>query len=281
MPSRTQIVCTIGPASQEPAILDALIAHGMDVARLNFSHGSYENHELLIANIRDAAKRAGKIIPIIQDLSGPRVQEGGEHHLDPKATEVITEKDLKDLDFGLSQHVEYVCQSFVGSGDDIRRLRSEIATRYSLLATRDATPPRVMAKVERKEALENIEDIVAASDAVMLGRGDLSKSIPIEQVPFAEAMVVHHCKEQNKPVIVATEMLKSMVEYPEPTCAEVTDIAYAIILGANAVMLSEETARGKYPVEAVTVMEKVSLEAEKYEKEMSIKEPPTTVGGGA
>jgi pyruvate kinase len=261
MPSRSQIVCTIGPASQEPAVLDALIAHGMDVARLNFSHGTYENHALLIKNIRDAAKRAGKIVPIIQDLSGPRVQEGSVHHIDPKATEVITEKDLKDLDFGLSQHVEYVCQSFVGSGDDVRRLRAEIAKRNGTA--------KVMAKVERKQALEHIEDIVDASDAVMLGRGDLGQDIPVEQVPFAEAVVVHHCKKKNKPVIVATEMLKSMVENPEPTRAEVTDIAYAVILGADAVMLSEETAKGRYPVEAVTVMEKVCLEAEKYERDVN------------
>ncbi|MEK9208882.1 MAG: pyruvate kinase, partial [Patescibacteria group bacterium] len=114
-----------------------------------------------------------------------------------------------------------------------------------------------------------IENIIAASDAVMLGRGDLGKDITIEQVPFAEAMVVHHCKEKKKPIIVATEMLKSMVDNPEPTRAEVTDIAYAIILGADAVMLSEETARGKYPVEAVTVMEKVCLEAEKFEREVN------------
>jgi pyruvate kinase len=261
MASRSQIVCTIGPASQEPAILDALIAHGMDVARLNFSHGTYENHALLITNIRNAAQRAGRTIPIIQDLSGPRVQEGAVHHMDPGAIEVITEKDLKDLDFGLSQHVEYVCQSFVGSGDDIARLKAEIAKRGGTA--------KAMAKVERKEALDNIEGIVAQSDAIMLGRGDLGQNIPIEQVPFAEAMVVHYCKEHDTPVIVATEMLKSMVENPEPTRAEVTDIAYAIILGADAVMLSEETARGKYPVEAVTVMEKVCVEAEKYERDVN------------
>lgn len=261
MPSRSQIVCTIGPASQEPEVLDALIAKGMDVARLNFSHGTYENHAMLIRNVRASAKRAGKRIPIIQDLSGPRVQEGAVHHMDEAAVEVITEKDLKDLDFGLSQNVEYVCQSFVGSGDDMNRLRAEIKKRNG--------SAKVMAKVERKEGLENIEDIVDASDAVMLGRGDLGQNIPIEQVPFAEAMVVHMCKEKKKPVIVATEMLKSMVANPVPTRAEVTDIAYAIILGADAVMLSEESAMGKYPVEAVTVMEKVCVEAEKYERDVN------------
>ncbi len=256
MPSHTQIVCTIGPASQEPAILDKLIAHGMDVARLNFSHGTHENHALLITNIREAATRANKHIPIIQDLSGPRVQEGSAHHIDPNAVEVITEKDLKDLDFGLAQQVEYVCMSFVGSAKDVERIRSEIVTRKGTA--------KVMAKVERKEAIDHIEEIIAASDAIMLGRGDLGQSIPVEQVPFAEALVVHHCKEHKVPVIVATEMLKSMVANPDPTRAEVTDIAYAIILGADAVMLSEETATGKFPVEAATYMERVCIESEKY-----------------
>lgn len=261
MPSRTQIVCTIGPASQDPAVLDRLIAAGMDVARLNFSHGTHENHAMLIANIRAAATKAGKVIPIIQDLSGPRVQTGASHHMDPGAIEVITEKDLHDMDFGLAQNVEYICQSFVGSGEDVKRLKAEIAKRGGTA--------KAMAKVERKEALDNIEEIIIAADAVMLGRGDLGQNIPLEQVPFAEASVVHACKEHTKPVIVATEMLKSMVENPTPTRAEVTDIAYAIMLGADAVMLSEESATGKYPVEAVTYMERVSSEAEKYERDVN------------
>lgn len=258
MPSRTQIVCTIGPASKSSEVLDALIAHGMDVARLNFSWGTHEEHAQFIKDIRAAAQRAGKTVPIIQDLSGPRVQEGDGHHLDTSATSIITKKDLHDLDFGIAQNVEYVCQSFIGSAKDIEQLREEIKKRNGTAKT--------MAKVERKEALDNIDEIVKASDSIMLGRGDLGQNIPIEQVPFAEAMVVHACKEHKKPVIVATEMLKSMVENPEPTRAEVTDIAYAIILGADAIMLSEESARGKYPVEAVIVMEKVALEAEKYER---------------
>lgn len=262
MSARTQIVCTIGPASQEPAVLDKLVSAGMDVARLNFSHGTHENHAMLIANIRNAAKKAGKTIPIIQDLSGPRVQTGGTHHLDPSAVQVMTEKDLNDLDFGIAQNVEYVCQSFVGSAGDVNRLREEIRKRNG--------KAKAMAKVERKEALDNIREIVEASDAVMLGRGDLGTSIPVEQVPFAEALVVHECKEAKKPVIVATQLLESMMEHPEPTRAEVTDIAYAIILGADAIMLSGESATGKYPVEAVTVMDKVAAEAEKYERDINL-----------
>lgn len=269
MSSRTQIVCTIGPASRTPEILDQLIAHGMDVARLNFSHGTHEEHAAMIADIRAAAQRAGKTVPIIQDLSGPRVQTGSSHHMDPNAIQVITEKDLNDLDFGIQQKVEYVCLSFVGSAKDVIELKEEIKKRAENAKLKIENFPKAMAKVERKEALDNIEEIITASDAVMLGRGDLGQHIPIEQVPFAEAMVVHHCKEHRTPVIVATEMLKSMVDNPEPTRAEITDIAYAIILGADAVMLSEETARGTYPVQAVTVMEKVCLEAEKYERDIN------------
>ena len=243
-------------------MLERLIAAGMDVARLNFSHGTYEEHAQFIRDIRDAAQKAGKTVPIIQDLSGPRVQTGASHHMDPGAVEVITEKDLRDLEFGLAQKVEYICQSFVGSGADMQKLKSEIAKRGG--------SAKAMAKVERKEALDNIEEIIDASDAIMLGRGDLGQNIPLEQVPFAEASVVHACKERKKPVIVATEMLKSMVENPQPTRAEVTDIAYAIMLGADAVMLSEESAIGKYPVEAVAYMERVGSEAEKYEREVNM-----------
>lgn len=261
MPSRSQIVCTIGPASKSPEILEKLIAAGMDVARLNFSHGTHEEHAQFIVDIRAAAAKVGKTVPIIQDLSGPRVQTGASHHMDPGAVVVITEKDLKDLDFGLAQKVEYICQSFVGSAADMKLLKAEIIKRGGTAKT--------MAKVERKEALDNIEDIIDAADAIMLGRGDLGINIPLEQVPFAEATVVRYCKEKKKPVIVATEMLKSMVENPTPTRAEVTDIAYAIMLGADAIMLSEESAIGKYPVEAVTYMERVSSEAEKYEREVN------------
>ncbi len=262
MASRTQIVCTIGPASKSPELLTRLIAAGMDVARLNFSHGTHEEHGQMIKDIRAAAAKAGKAIPIIQDLSGPRVQEGADHHMAEGATAAITEKDLTDLDFGLAQHVDYICQSFVGSASDMVQLRHEIEKRGGTAKT--------MAKVERKEALDDIEAIIDASDSIMLGRGDLGKSIPVEQVPFAEATVVRYCKEKKKPVIVATEMLKSMVDHPEPTRAEVTDIAYAIMLGADATMLSEETAKGSYPVEAVTFMERVASEAEKYEREVNL-----------
>jgi pyruvate kinase len=254
--SRAQIVATIGPATKDKDIVRKLVEHQMDVARLNFSWGTYEEHAHYIATIREVGKEFSKAIPIIQDLSGPRVQTKEGHHVDPNAVEVLTEKDLRDLDFGLSQKVEYVCMSYVGTAHDVQRLREEIAKRGG--------GAKVMAKVERQEALDNIDAIVAASDAIMIGRGDLGQNIPIERVPFAEQMIIQKCKAAKKPVITATQMLVSMVENPEPTRAEVTDIAYAILLGSDAVMLSEETARGKHPVEAVIVMERVVLEAERH-----------------
>lgn len=265
--SRTQIVCTIGPASKEPDILDAMISHGMDVARLNFSHGTHQEHAELITAVRAAAKRANKRIPILQDLSGPRMKtSGGGHTMDANA-KVITRKDLDDLDFGVAQGVDYVALSYVGSAKDMEDIREQISLRTPDVPTGER--PKTMAKIERQEALDNIASIAMASDAVMLGRGDLGHAIPIEQLPFAEAAVIRTCKELKKPVIVATEMLKSMTENSEPTRAEVTDIAYAVILGADATMLSEETAIGTYPVEAVSVMERVVLEAERYEREVN------------
>jgi pyruvate kinase len=264
--SRTQIVCTIGPASKEPDVLDAMISHGMDAARLNFSHGTYQEHAELIDHIRAAAKRADKRIPIIQDLSGPRMKTEDGHAMDPDA-KAITPKDLNDLDFGVAQGVDYVVLSYVGSADDMTALREQIQRRTPDVPADER--PKTMAKIERQQALDNIASIAMASDAVMLGRGDLGHAIPLERLPFAEAAVIRTCKELKKPVIVATEMLKSMTESPEPTRAEVTDIAYAVILGADATMLSEETAIGTYPVEAVAVMERVVLEAERYEREVN------------
>lgn len=259
--SRTQIVCTIGPASKTPEVLDGMIAHGMDVARLNFSHGTHAEHGELIREIRAAAARANRRIPIIQDLSGPRVKTDAGHGIAESFTDVTTEKDLADLAFGLEQNMEYVCQSYVGGAGDVSTLRKHIRKLGGKI--------KVMAKVERQEALDNITEIVMEADAVMLGRGDLGQAIPIERLPFAEAMVIRVCKEFKKPVIVATEMLETMIEKPNPTRAEITDIAYAIILGADATMLSAESALGKYPVEAVSVMERVILEAERYEREVN------------
>jgi pyruvate kinase len=176
------------------------------------------------------------------------------HKINEESKEVITEKDLYDLAFGLDHAVEYVAMSYVASAKDIHTLREHMVKRGAV------TP--IIAKIERKEALDNLEEICEASDGIMIARGDLGLALPIEEVPFIERKILKLCNQKGKFVIVATEMLLSMVESPTPTRAEVNDVATAVELGANAVMLSEETARGKYPIEAVTMMKKIVTFAE-------------------
>jgi pyruvate kinase len=262
MSGKAQIVATIGPATKDKKILKEMILHGMNVARLNFSWGSYEEHADYIKSIREEAKEVGKIIPIIQDLSGPRMQEGTGHEFDSKNTEIITEKDLADLKFGTEQNVDYVAMSFVGSDKDILELREHMRKLGKIIP--------IIAKIERKVAIDNIDEIIKNADAIMIARGDLGNEIPLEQIPFVEKDIIQKCKDSGRPVIVATQMMESMVENPLPTRAEVTDIAYAILNGADAVMLSEESATGKYPLETVIMMEKGIMEAEKHLKNIKI-----------
>lgn len=254
--SRAQIVVTLGPASKELAVIKAMVAHQMDAARLNFSWGTYQEHADYIANVRRAAQEAGRVILIIQDLSGPREQEQDGHHFNESAGDILTEKDLKDLEFGLSQKVDYVVMSYVGSEKDVLKLQQEIK--------KFGGQAKIIAKIERDEAAANIDKIIEASDAIMIGRGDLGNEVPLEQIPFIQRAIIQKCKAAGKPVITATQMLFSMTQNSLPTRAEVTDVAFAIICGSDAVMLSEETARGQYPVEAVAMMEKIVLEAEKH-----------------
>ena len=258
--SRAQIIATIGPASKDPAVLKSMVDHQMDVARLNFSHGTYEEHAEYIKAIRDAAKIANRRIPIIQDLSGPREKTEKGHRLEKQAEKVITEKDKKDLKFGLEQNIDYIAMSFVSSAKDVVDLR-ELMKNYG------KTKP-IIAKIERKEAVENLDEIIKASDAVMVARGDLGQELPLEKVPFIQHLIIKKCKAANKPVITATQMLFTMVENNTPTRAEVSDVAHAILDGSDAVMLSEETAIGKYPVETITIMEKIVLESEKHLKKI-------------
>ena len=260
MSSRAQIVATIGPASASLDVLESMVRAGMDVARLNFSHNTHESHKELIGNIRNVATRVGKKVLIIADLSGPRVETRGEqgHGFDPNhnAKSVITDKDKKDLEFVLKEGVDYVAMSYVGRAADVTELR-DIMRRFERVVP-------IIAKIERGEAMKNLDSIIEISDALMVARGDLGIALPIETMPFLEREIIEKSKVAGKPVIVATEMLESMIEHPEPTRAEVTDIAYAIILGADAVMLSAESATGKYPVKAVEVMERVVAEAERH-----------------
>ncbi len=254
--SRAQIIATIGPASKNPAILRKMMRRQMDAARLNFSHGTYEEHEKLIHAIRSAAKSLKRKIPIIQDLSGPRVQGKTGHHIAKKIKNVITPKDMRDLQFGLSHDVTYVAMSYVGSADDVRGLRN-------LMFHLGSVKP-IIAKIERKIAVENIDSIIKAADAIMIARGDLANEIPLGEIPFIEKNIISKCKKAGKPVITATQMMASMVNNPAPTRAEATDVAFAIISGSDAVMLSEETAIGKYPVETIAAMERGVIVAEKY-----------------
>ena len=250
------IVATIGPASHDKTTLSKMIQAGMSVARLNFSHGTHEDHAKLIALIREAADSVGVRIPIMQDLSGPRMNTEDGHGIDESAIKVITEKDLNDLTFGIEQKLDYVVLSFVETGNDIRELKDEIKKRNGNI--------KVVAKIERHEALHHLDDIIDAADAVMIGRGDLGQSLPLEKVPVAQKQIIARCRFMGKPVITATEMLKSMVDNSKPTRAEVSDVFNAILDGTDATMLSEESARGKYPVEAVDMMRRIIKEAESY-----------------
>jgi len=340
----TKIVCTIGPASSSPETLRKLVSAGMNVARLNFSHGSYEDHAELIRKIRAVSEELGIPVAILQDLQGPKIRVGdlpkegvqlengarvvfttGEAdipslklpvtyeklHEDVKAGErillddgllsakvvevkgrevvcemidggmltshkgvnfpdshltvsPITEKDKADVVFGVGQHVDFIALSFVRSAKEIEDLRGLIRAAESAPGFERAheAPIRVIAKIEKREALENLDAIVAAVDAIMVARGDLGIETDAAAVPLAQKRLINACRDVAKPVIVATQMLDSMIRNPRPTRAEVSDVANAVIDHADAVMLSGESASGKYPVEAVTMMAKIVTETE-------------------
>jgi pyruvate kinase len=338
----TKIICTIGPASQSVDMLVKLIMAGMDVARLNFSHGTYEEHLKVIENIREARKQTGEHISILQDLSGPKIRtgtlkdksvvlqegmyltfttqdivgtadrvsttyKGFPNDVEPNdmillddgkmsvkvvsktSTEVkctvvnggilsehkgmnlpgvrvsassVTEKDIEDLKFGIANDVDYIALSFVRGPDDIRKLRDLIIS--------DAQKGRrfpIIAKIEKAEAVNNIDKIIAEADGIMVARGDLGVEMPTEEVPIIQKMIVRKCNEQGVPVFVATQMLESMIENPRPTRAEASDVANAVLDGADAVMLSGETSLGKFPVETVAVMDRIIRRAEANHKD--------------
>ncbi|MFQ5719966.1 MAG: pyruvate kinase [Acidobacteriota bacterium] len=331
---RTKIVCTIGPASREPEILQGLMQAGMSVARLNFSHGSQAQHSRTIASIRATSRRLGAGVAILQDLAGFKVRigeiAGGGVSLDPAqkivltardvpgdAREIsvsypdlvrevragdtlllsdgaielevdqvsggdlscrvvvggwlgsrkgvnvpgrsiggsgLTAKDREDLAFGLEQGVDHVAMSFVRRADDIREAKD-------LIAERGHDTP-VIAKIENRDALDEIDAILAVADGIMVARGDLGVGIPIARIPNVQKLLIARANRAAKPVITATHMLRSMVESPRPTRAEVTDVANSILDGTDAIMLSEETAVGAYPVEAAQTMADVAVETE-------------------
>jgi pyruvate kinase len=299
--TRTRIVATLGPATSTSEKIRALIEAGVDVFRLNFSHGTHEFHGELIKGIRRISGE--RPIAILQDLCGPKlrltkpvkgrpgeiveidlppsVRKGdpvlladGIMHLevvDAKHSRVVvggdipigkginlpssdldipslTEKDRKDLEFGVKNGVDYVALSFVRRASDLDEVK------------KSGIP--VIAKIEKPEAVRRIEEIVRAADGVMVARGDLGVEIPIERVPVVQKRVISLANREGRMVITATQMLRSMVDSPQPTRAEATDVANAVLDGTDAVMLSEETAAGNYPVESVKVMDRILGEVE-------------------
>lgn len=263
MSSITKIIATMGPSTEKKEVMDSMVKHKMDIARLNFSWGTYDWHKEVIKNLREVAKENKADILILQDLSGPRVQKGSEHHFGgEEGEEVITEKDKENLAFGVEQNVDYIAMSFVGTAGDIIELKKLIKEKGG--------NQKVIAKIERKVAVENLKKIIKEADGIMVARGDLGNEFPIEEIPFIQHQIIEECKKADKMVIVATQMLLSMVDSPNPTRAEVSDVAYAILDGADGVMLSEESAKGNYPIEAISIMEKIALVAEDHINKIKI-----------
>ncbi|MGH7393021.1 MAG: pyruvate kinase [Candidatus Rokuibacteriota bacterium] len=335
---RTKIVCTIGPGSASAELLDRLVTAGMDVARVNFSHGTHAEHAGVVRRIREGEDRWGRPVAVLQDLQGPKIRlgtfgagGGGRVDLEPGqaftltgktvagtaerasvshpeyleevhpgdeiwmddgmiqlrveqvgADEVrcrvvaggrlsdhkgislprvplpvscLTEKDREDLRFGIRQGVDFVAVSFVRSAADIAEVRK-------FLRDQGADLP-IVAKLERQEIVANLPGILTMVDAVMVARGDLGVDVPLEEVPHIQKEVIRQARAAKVPVIVATQMLESMVTHLRPTRAEISDVSTAIFDGADAIMLSAETATGRYPVEAVEVMARVAARAER------------------
>ncbi|MED1203214.1 pyruvate kinase [Heyndrickxia acidicola] len=335
---KTKIVCTIGPASESVEMLEKLMNAGMNVARLNFSHGDFEEHGARINNIRTAAKNTKKNVAILLDTKGPEirthnmenggfeltqgktvtiameevlgtpekfsisypgliddVQEGSKILLDDGLIELevigidrnkkeintkilntgmiknkkgvnvpgvsvslpgITEKDAKDILFGIEQGVDFIAASFVRRASDVLEIRQ-------ILEENNAIHIQIIPKIENQEGVDNIDEILAVSDGLMVARGDLGVEIPTEAVPLVQKELIKKCNELGKPVITATQMLDSMQRNPRPTRAEASDVANAIFDGTDAIMLSGETAAGSYPAEAVQTMYNIAIHVEK------------------
>ncbi len=348
---KVKIVATVGPSSNSEDSLKSLIEAGVDVFRLNFSHGDHNTHRENIEKIRKVSKKVGKEIAVLQDLSGPKIRIGDLEkpfylHYEDKIKIVkrqivgnrekislnhpeildqlkvgdriyvadgmirlkvidtdeegvlcsvivggmlssrkgvnfpnikldipaLTEKDKKDILFGIEAGIDIVALSFVKSADDVVETKDFIK--------KNGGDPPVFAKIEKHEAVDNIDSIIKEADGIMVARGDLGVEIDMEKVPVIQKMIIKKCNDAGKPVITATQMLTSMLTSPRPTRAEVSDIANAVLDGTDAVMLSDETAVGKYPVEAVEVMHRTIVETEKiykFYRERPVSDPTTAV----
>ncbi len=334
MDCRTKIVATLGPASNTPEIIEQLINAGIDIARLNFSHGTTDDHRRLIHNVRTASHQTGKDVGILLDLQGPKIRIGklekavihleegtpfvittrdiagndrevstnytplpqeiaeGAHILlddgllelevlKTTATDIncrvirggqltekkginvpgarlsvpsLTDKDREDLLTGIREGVDYVAISFVRNADDVTSVKN--------IVKREGASIPVIAKIEKPEAVDNLDQILKVADGIMVARGDLGVELPPEEVPIIQKEIIRRCNEEGVPVITATQMLESMIHHPRPTRAEASDVANAIVDGTDAIMLSGETAVGKYPVEAVSMMNRIAAATE-------------------
>ncbi|TSA26126.1 MAG: pyruvate kinase [Bacteroidetes bacterium] len=332
---RTKIIATLGPASSSPEVIRKLVVAGMDVARLNFSHGSYQDHAQVIGTLRKVSAELEKPVTILQDLQGPKIRVGNlpggalelipgallklvpEAHFSGGSGEIpidypyvaeeakpgmqvlmddgllemkvarieddtvicevleggilkqrkgvnfpnlnlklpsLTEKDLRDLEFGIAHDVDWISLSFVRSGDDLRKLKEAIRQMGS-------NKP-VIAKIEKTQALDHLYEIIEEAHGIMVARGDLGVEMSPERVPLLQKEIIERCNRVGKPVITATQMLESMIHEPRPTRAEASDVANAIIDGTDCIMLSGETATGDFPVKAVEFMNKIATEVE-------------------
>ena len=335
---KTKIVATMGPSTSDKEVLKEMIKSGLNVCRINFSHGSYEDHEKSVNIIREISEELGISVAILADLQGPKIrtnemQDNGVLLEDGKEVKImtekvlgtadifsinysllpseakpserillddgkivlevistnkkselickvvqggvlssnkgvnlpntkislpsLTEKDKLDLEFALDQNVDWVGLSFVRSARDIIELKHIIKSRNH--------HAKVIAKIEKPEALENIDDIIQETDGIMVARGDLGVEIPYQNVPLIQKMLIHKGIRFAKPVIVATQMMESMITNLTPTRAEVNDVANAVLDGTDAVMLSGETSVGKYPVEVIKTMVNIIEEMEGFE----------------
>jgi pyruvate kinase len=238
-----KIVCTLGPASNTPEIIENMILSGMDIARLNLSYGTMDEHRHTVEMVRAAGKKIGLPTAILLDCPGRKRRTG-----DTKAV------FADHLQFALGNKIDYIALSFITSTEQVLEVQA--------LAREMKISIPIVSKIEKGEALVVSDSIIAISDGVMVARGDLGLQINIEKVPLAQKKIIHEANHRGKPVITATEMLESMVKSPTPTRAEATDVANAVLDGTDAVMLSEETSIGKYPLEAIQMMVKIILEAE-------------------
>ena len=235
---RTKIIATVGPASESSAVLSQLIQAGVNIFRFNLKYSTIQKHSQIIDKIRRSASKQSRSVQILIDLPDFSFSEG--------------------INLAVNKKAEYIAISYLEKADEIISFRKK-ADKVKLSAN-------VIAKIETKGALNYFAEILNEADAVMVARGDLGESIPIEKVPFAQKEIVLACREADKMVVVATEMLLSMISNKEPTRAEVSDVANAVIEGADAVMLSEETSIGKNPVQAVEIMSKIIYEAESWQE---------------